>query len=331
METSLPDLFRFDSGGVVRTANDWQVRRSELLEHILRIEYGPLPSAAPVTAELLNEHHVRRYQEAHHQQFHLRSAAKQWVLDLLIPAGTKPMPVILNGDGCWRYLSDTVTMEILQRGYILAEFNRTEITPDTRGNSCAIASWAWSYHRCVDFLLTLPEVDTQKIAVAGHSRGGKTSLLAGATDGRIALVGDNASGCGGGAPFRSPPPDAETLAIITDRFPHWFSPRLREFAGRENELPFDQHALIAAIAPRALLNTMALGDRWANPAGAYQIHRAARAVWKLFGARDRIGISFRPGPHEHSREDWLAFLDFADWHLRGIPPKRSFQPESFGG
>lgn len=322
----LPDLFQFDDGSRVKTPADWSRRRQELLRHLLAIEYGELPATGPIAVEELNRHAVGRWYGVCHTQYHVRVSGKQWVLDLLVPDAAAPRPVVLYGDQCWKYLTDEITLEILRRGYIVAAFNRTEIVPDQAapGRTGALAAWAWGYHRCVDVLVGLPQVDAGKIAICGHSRGGKTVLLAAATDERIALAADNASGCGGCAPFRSPPPQAETLAQITERFPHWFSPRLREFAGREQELPFDQHALAACIAPRGLLTTLALGDLWANPTGAWEVFVAAREVWRWLGAAQRIGISYRPGQHEHSRRDWETFLDFADWQLRGRPLTRPY-------
>jgi hypothetical protein len=126
----------------------------------------------------------------------------------------------------------------------------------------------------------------------------------------------NGSGCCGSAPFRSPPAEAETLAIITARFPYWFAPTLREYAGREGELPFDQHALVAAVAPRPLISTMAAGDLWANPAGTRALLEAARAVWRFCGVEAKLAHSCREGVHEHGLTDWRAFLDFADAQLR---------------
>jgi hypothetical protein len=124
--------------------------------------------------------------------------------------------------------------------------------------------------------------------------------------------------------LRLPPPGSETLAVITERFPHWFAPGLKDFAGQEGELPFDQHALLALVAPRPLISTMAAGDLWANPAGTWQVHEAARAAWRLFGAAENLGIRCRPGVHEHNATDWESFLDFADWQLQGKQLARRF-------
>jgi hypothetical protein len=272
--------------------------------------------------------------DARHTQFRLHTGPERpfhFLLHLLIPQGDGPFPVSLNGDACWRDSADPIVCEVIGRGCVLAQFNRVEIVPDNlcserstglyrvypEGNYGALSAWAWGYHRCVDFLHTLPFVDAQRIAVTGHSRGGKTVLLAGATDERIALTAPNNSGCGGAGCFRWQGPQSETLADILRVFPYWFSPRLKEFIGKEAILPFDQHSLKALVAPRALLSTEALGDLWANPEGTWQTHLAAREVYRFLGAEDRIGIWYRVGGHDHGEVDWKALLDFADWQWRG--------------
>ena len=343
----LPDLFRCENGARVRTAADWRRRRAELQDLILAIEYGRLPRIPAATeGEELHSHKVPRFLNASHTQYRLITGpdpAYRFVLRVLVPPGDGPFPVILNGDACWRYVTDEITLAVLQRGYILAEFNRTEIVPDNGrserttglyracpdGDYGALAAWAWGYHRCMDFLLTLPCVDADRIAAAGHSRGGKTVLLAGATDERIALTAPNNSGACGAGCFRRQGPGSETLGDSIRGFPYWFGPRLKEFDGKEDSLPFDQHSLKALVAPRALLTTEALGDLWANPSGTWQTHLAAREAYRFLGAEERIGIWYRPGPHCHGAEDWAALLDFADWHFRGLKPARRFNESPF--
>lgn len=337
MSSELPDLFLFDDSTRVATAADWARRRRELLKAVLDIEYGALPPTPPATqAELLHSHEVRDSNQVRHSQFHVHTGpglSFRFLLDLLTPAGTGPHPVVLTGDRCWRYLTDEVTGAVLKRGFALASFSRVEIAPDVPGaqrNSGiyraypgdygALAAWAWGYQRCVDALLTMRELDAARIAVVGHSRGGKTVLLAGATDERIALTAPNDSGCGGAGCFRKEGPGSERLADILKAFPFWFSPRLLAYIGKEDALPFDQHAVKALVAPRALLTTEALGDLWANPSGTWLTHLAARDVYEFVGAKDRIGIWYREGGHNHSMADWTAFLDFAEWQFRGVVP-----------
>lgn len=267
------------------------------------------------------------------------------VVDLLIPKGEGPFPVILRGDWGWRKTADDVTQDILDRGYILAEFNRLELAQDLGrtppeksfglyamypdGDFGSLAAWAWGYHRAIDLLVTLPQVDADKIAITGHSRGGKTVLLAGITDPRVALTAPNNSGCGGAGCYRVMGPRSEDLQRILTAFPFWFTPRLKEFIGREDELPFDQHGVKALIAPRALLSTEALGDLHANPFGSLQTHRAAREVYRFLGHPDRIAIAFREGAHEHKPEDFAALLDFADEVFFNKPAKRDWNADPF--
>jgi len=240
-------------------------------------------------------------------------------------------------------LADEITLEILKRGYILAQFSRVEIVPDTshfardtglyrvypQCDYGAISAWAWGYHRCVDALQTWPEVDASRIAVVGHSRGGKTTLLAGATDERIALTVANGSGCGGAGCFRWQGPESETLERIVTTFPHWFSPGLASYSGKEETLPFDQHSLQALIAPRALLSTVALEDLWANPTGTWQTYVAAREVYRFLGAEKNLGFKSRRGEHPMTVADWMVFLEFIDFHFIAKPLFSPFDVNPF--
>jgi len=207
-------------------------------------------------------------------------------------------------------------------------------------DTATIAVWAWCFHRAVDFLVTDAAIDAKRIAVVGHSRNGKTALLAGAFDERIALVIPSQAGCGGTAPCRLPadrlnPPDGklvnETVKRINTSFPHWFSGNFKAFNDAPDKLPFDQHALIALCAPRPVLLSNATEDLWANPAGQFEMLRAADPVYRLvagdgLGATvvpeigkllpSRLGYFIRAGKHSMSGEDWAAWLDYADQWLK---------------
>jgi hypothetical protein len=342
----LPDPFVFNDGHRIKAADEWLARRPQMQEAILANEYGHLPPAPATTGVLLVSHKLKTL-DATHRQFKITCDPGEgrekisFVLDLTIPPGDGPFPVILRGDACWGRLSDELTRPILARGYILAEFNRTELAPDNanqtvglyasypRGDFGAIAAWAWGFQRCVDFLSTLAYVDKSKIAATGHSRGGKAALLAGATDPRIALTAPNNSGCGGAGCFRFEGAKAERLENIVKSFPFWFTPRFAEFVGKEDQLPFDQHYLKALCAPRALLSTEGLEDLHANPTDTLQTHRAAREVYRLLGRPEMIAIQFRPGGHEHSTADWAALLDFADEVFFHKTSGRDWNPNPF--
>ncbi len=239
---------------------------------------------------------------------------------------------------------------ILDRGYALATIYYGDIEPDhpegwktgvrsrigpgTAGRFApddwgAIGAWAWALSRALDVLSKDPGVDGARVAVIGHSRLGKTALWAGARDERFAMVVSNESGEGGAALARRR--FGETTERITRVFPHWFAPRYREYADREDALPVDQHMLLALAAPRPLYVASATEDLWADPKGEFLAGKAAEPVYRLLGKAglgvlappsadrpvgDTIGYHNRTGKHALTASDWELFLDFADRHLR---------------
>jgi hypothetical protein len=345
----LPDPFLMKDGSRVKTAADWTRRREELKNLIQYYEYGHLPPPLPVTArELSSGKNEALGATEKHLVLAIASGGKkvEYHLDLTIPLDKPgPLPVIVKGDLAWGKVtvkaSENAVKEIVRRGYILAEFNREEVAPDKDDRTTGVytlypdcdwgaeAAWAWGFHRTIDYLLTLACVDRRHIAVTGHSRGGKAALLAGAMDERIALTAPNGSGCGGAGSCRVRGPKSEGIENILKKFPFWFHPRFKDFIGKENRLPFDQHSVKALVAPRALVSTEGLGDLWANPEGTQATYLAAREVFRFLGAEEKIGIHFREGKHEQNETDWMALLDFADKVFFGKTGTRKFDQPAF--
>jgi hypothetical protein len=195
----------------------------------------------------------------------------------------------------------------------------------------AIAFWAWTLHRAVDYLVTDKEIDAKRIAVYGHSRNGKAALVAAAFDERIALACPHQAGCGGTGPSRSKNPKAESVARINTSFPHWFNENFKKFNEQTERLPFDQNSLVALCAPRPVLFTNGEGDQWANPPGQFEVLQAATPVYRLLGSKgleaaelpslgtlvdSPLGYYIRGGPHVSDPEYWKVFLDFADRNMK---------------
>lgn len=139
------------------------------------------------------------------------------------------------------------------------------------------------------------------------------ALWCGATDTRFAYTVINDSGCMGSRPSTCNLPGGETIEVITSRFPHWFAPNCgARFSGKDAEMPFDQHSLIAALAPRLVAVGSAEDDFWACPSGEHAGLDLARPAWGAH--RDRCHYHIRPGGHDINVTDWTAYMDFAARH-----------------
>jgi probable acetyl xylan esterase len=237
--------------------------------------------------------------------------------------------------------------EIVARGYAVATFNYNELYPDTECKfmpeksvykifdtkklgkySLSIPAWAWGDCRVLDLLETLPFIDRHHIGVVGHSRLGKTALLAGALDKRFALTVSNSSGNGGAAMARrNYGENFEYAAFYTIC---WYLPKMKEYAADIESMPVDAPHRLAAIAPRLLYVLAGTKDFWADPKGECLSIIESAKIYALFGSKkiptaddirintpfigDGFGFVLYDGKHDITLYNWNRIMDFADAH-----------------
>jgi len=189
---------------------------------------------------------------------------------------------------------------------------------------------AWGASRALDYLETDEHVDAKRVSLMGHSKMGKATLWTAAQDQRFALAISAQSGCAGAALWRRK--SGETLQKMCERFPYWLCRNAWKFIGQEDDLPVDQHMLLALIAPRPVYVASGIEDTWADPRGEYASAYHASEVYRLLGKKgltspklpelgkaildSDVGYHVREGGHSVEDYDWERFIDFCDRHLK---------------
>jgi len=363
----LPNPLQWEAGDYVEDVEQWREHRMDLLE-LLRTEmYGRRPGQP----DILNFRTVLEDSSAMNGSATLRIVSidsryqgrqHEFELTLFLPNDVqKPVPVFLllnnrpyeNTDPTRENRSEFwPAEEVIGRGYGVAAIQNNSLAPDDtktfsegvirlfEGESDAersgdawgaVAAWSWGASRVMDYFLTDDRIDNSRVALLGHSRGGKASLWAGAEDERFALVISNQSGSGGAALSRRR--FGEDIKAL-NRFSHWFNGNFKKYGDNEDQLPFDQHFVISLIAPRAVYIGSADRDLWADPRGEYLGLVHASPVYSLWNHKpmscDRMppldtqvihgprAYHVRSGSHNLTLEDWNYYMDFADtlWPTR---------------
>lgn len=318
-EPSLPDPLVAANGKPVTVA-DWPKRREELLEMFRHEMFGrnPVERPANMTFSVIESTNGVMGGKATRKLVRIDyrgPGGKGFInLQLYVPANrTGPVP-------CFLYISGSATRSAkywypeiaIARGFATAAFFPNDVDPDKDDGFKdgvhgifdppgvprkpdawgTIAAWAWGASRCIDYLVTNADIDTNRIAVVGHSRYGKTALWCGAQDARVALTISNNSGGSGAAVSRGKKGERVANAV-----PYWFCANYRRWSNREKEMPFDQHELIALCAPRLVYVASATEDEWADPASEFRACVAASPVWELHKL-EGLQVKVMPGPEQ---------------------------------
>lgn len=364
---NVPELMKSFSGNAIKSVADWEsVRNPEILEAYRTEVFGVRPKAADErkrvsfevfdVAEAMDGRAVRKQVRIRYAGPHGQFA---FPVTVYIPKGKAPSPAfvyaaiyhdtVVDKDGCVVKSRFWPAEEIVSRGYATAAFMVTNVAADakagfsqgvfpsvqpegerTADSWATISAWAWAASRVMDWIEAEPLIDAKRVGIVGHSRGGKTAIWTGANDRRFAMVCSNDSGCSGAKLNHINLPRSESIAKITNRFPYWFCVNYRRHVGREMEMPFDQHELLALIAPRLLCVASATNDGWAGPEGEWWSAKLASPAWELYGKKGLVADSMpapgapqqegcvsyhlRAGGHDLSPYDWKCYMDFADRH-----------------
>lgn len=313
------DVLRFLDGSEV--GERWEMRQAEIRAWMEVYEYGRGPAVPEVNVTQDGEQLTVDYGGG---------TIRVW---LRLPEGGGPVLLGVNKCGnaavnpagqapgwveqeCGDTDDTWFVDDAVAAGVGVATFHQSDVHPDDASQRgirddfdlggdpanawAAVATWSWGLSVAMSALETLPDVGD--VYVWGHSRRGKAALWAAANDARFAGVWSHQSGTAGSAMARSY--EGESIAILTAVFPHWFPEWFHAFADRETYLPFDQHLLIASIAPRRVLLTDGDDDAWADPAGTAWSAELAEVAFDTFGGS--VTHELRDGDHEVLAEDWAA-------------------------
>lgn len=361
----LPELLITQSGETVSTPEQWEkIRRPEILQLFENQVYGQVPKDFDdIRFKVTNEDKKAMNGKATLKEVAITVTRnnKSVILNLRMftpNKAKKPVPMFLvinhrgvktmdvtrqNKDGFWP------AEEVIEAGYGISGFDVIDVSPDDKvkftegileqlypeqlkmdNGMRGLGAWGWGASRAIDYFEKDKSVDATKVISVGHSRGGKSSLWFGAQDQRVAITISNESGNSGAALSRRN--FGETVERITSSFPYWFCPNYQKYAGNEDNLPIDQHMLIALMAPRAVYVASAAEDLWADPKGQYLALKEAQPAFKLYGIetnlpsempevnkqiiRPHMGFHNREGKHNMTPYDWQQYIKFADEYFK---------------
>ena len=363
-EYILPDVLKTTTNTVVSNKRIWEkVRRPEVLKLFEDNIYGQMPkSYSDIRYSIINENAAAMNGKARLKQIVIEvfnnNKSVKINLVLFVPnKARKPVPAFLLMNNRGKEITDPTRAiksdfwpaeMLIDSGYAIAAFQVSDLAPDNKetfvngvlqlypgqltadNGMRAIGAWAWGASRVMDYFEKDADINAKKVAIVGHSRGGKASLWAAAEDQRFAICVTNCSGNTGAALARRQ--FGERISRINTSFPYWFNTNYKKFNDNEGSLPVDQHMLIALVAPRPVYATNASKDLWADPTGTFLSLKNAEKVFSLYGLRSnlpanppginkpviqsQIAYHNREGEHDLTAYDWSNFIKFANYHYQ---------------
>ena len=358
--SNLPEILRMNDGRECNTPELWQERRKEILDLFSREVYGYMPEPPKEISFYEVEHFedqvtgLASYSRIR-VSFTTPKGPFSFEFDCYLPYSEEKVPAIVLMQFSQNCIYSTFDVERLIRNGFAAirmmywdvmkdtnDFSQGlgsmyQVTPSPWDDLCAdayaanrkrgdtewgmIGVWAYGASRIMDYLQTVDAIDKDRIAIAGHSRLGKTAMWCAANDERYTVAMISASGNSGASISRLKEDDNEHIAQITEVFPFWFSKQYPKYAGHEQEMPFDQHMILSTIAPRAFYVCSGSTDTWAGPKTEYLCCIAASEPYKLFGKKglvhpDRMpqaGDAFDEGDAGYSMHQGGHFLGSYEW------------------
>jgi hypothetical protein len=343
------DLLRMKSGAKVRTGKDWWLRRRpEIFKLVQKELYGkPIDASIPISWTVSAE--TTGTQVVGAQSFAYREKIFTGTVDISsypalrntpvvtatcrYPAATgrKYPAVVTYGEGTARF-QYTAPYDIG-----VCSYSPNAVQPDSGGANLSsyliglvnkgnwrkpddpgsLVAWGWGVSRLIDRFASDADIDADKIAVEGHSRYGKATLVTAAYDERVVVAWPSDAGALGTAIARRHYGESlEFVASSTGEY-HWVNGNILKYAGplepggyiprRVALLDVDAHSTTSLLAPRAIFVTNGtdtppgFGDAWADPRGTFLSGKLASPVWKLLGWSGQIipdGTVFTSGPDE---------------------------------
>ena len=351
---TLPDPLLLKNGQPVKDAAAWwKQRRPEILADYENEIYGHIPARTPkVSFEVtetdnhaLNGKAIKKTIIGHIDNARYPADTPSIRITLYIPTAAQkavPLMVTVGGflgpfPGTKKDSTPTALDMVIAKGWAIGTVNTGAIQADNGAGLAegiiglvnegrprqpsdwgVLAAWSWGLSRALDYFETEKMINKKQIGIEGHSRWGKTALLAAALDARWSIAYVSCSGSMGASLEKRN--YGETVDIVAgDGEFHWMAENFLKYGGHPEAMPVDAHDLIALVAPRPVFITGGTHDSWADPKGEFLACVAAGPVYKLLGKKD-MGTSVMPAPDAGLMDGELAFrlhegghTDLPDW------------------